>query len=242
MGNFIGKMLAFPVIEWFVRNNWENYGLEKVTMVKGFFFFKFACIEGVESVLRNVPWMIHGIPIFHNKWSPSVSLLKEELSHVPVWVKFHDVPLVASTSDRLRLMANKIVKKMKSGGKNGSTKNFMVSVKPNTQYRPKAKQSIEGTSNSPKTTPFVGTNKASTSGSKTTTSGTQDEGQSFTPIVNKISVLKKQILDGKLMFVNDDRKPLEKVDYMDNLGSNDEVEPVKNEMTCFLASILTPYK
>ncbi|GJX65322.1 hypothetical protein Tco_0299665 [Tanacetum coccineum] len=135
---------------------------------------------------------------------------------------------------------------MKSGGKNGSTKNFMVSVKPNTQYRPKAKQSIEGTSNSPKTTPFVGTNKASTSGynknspsnkgSKATTSGTQEEGQSFTPIVNKISVLKKQILDGKLMFVNDDRKPLEKVDYMDNLGSNDEVEPVKNEMTCFLAS------
>ncbi|GJZ48198.1 zinc knuckle CX2CX4HX4C containing protein, partial [Tanacetum coccineum] len=60
---------------------------------------KFASIEGVESVLRNGPWMIHGVPIFLNKWSPSVSLLKEELSHVPLWVMFHDVPLVTYTSD-----------------------------------------------------------------------------------------------------------------------------------------------
>ncbi|GJW45599.1 zinc knuckle CX2CX4HX4C containing protein [Tanacetum coccineum] len=52
--------------------------------------------------------MIHGIPIFLNKWSPSVSLLKEELSRVPVWVKFHDVPLVAYTSDVLSLIATKI--------------------------------------------------------------------------------------------------------------------------------------
>ncbi|GKE07922.1 hypothetical protein Tco_1411473, partial [Tanacetum coccineum] len=29
----------------------------------------------------------------------AASLLKEELSHVPVWMKFHDVPLVAYTSD-----------------------------------------------------------------------------------------------------------------------------------------------
>ncbi|GKF19243.1 primary amine oxidase-like protein, partial [Tanacetum coccineum] len=64
--------------------------------------------EGVDSVLRDGPWMIRGIPIFLNKWSPSVSLLKEDLSRVPVWVKFHDVPLVAYTSDGLSLIAMKI--------------------------------------------------------------------------------------------------------------------------------------
>ncbi|GKD76674.1 zinc knuckle CX2CX4HX4C containing protein, partial [Tanacetum coccineum] len=51
--------------------------------------------------------MIRRVPIFLNKWSPSVSLLKEELSRVPVWVKFHDVPLVAYTSDGLSLIATK---------------------------------------------------------------------------------------------------------------------------------------
>ncbi|GJU96854.1 primary amine oxidase-like protein [Tanacetum coccineum] len=69
---------------------------------------EFASIEGVDYVLRNGPWMIRRIPIFLNKWSPFVSLLKEESSLVPVWVKFHDVPLVAFSSGGLSMMATKI--------------------------------------------------------------------------------------------------------------------------------------
>nr|GEW83760.1 chalcone--flavonone isomerase [Tanacetum cinerariifolium] len=206
----------------------------------------------------------------------NVSLLKEELSHVPVWVKFHDVPLVSYASDGLSLMVTKIDTHvildsytnfmcleswgrssyarihieinacndfsdhlvMKLGGNNGGTKNFMVSVKPKTQYHLQAKQSIDGTSNSPKTTPFVGTTMASTSGynkespsnkatgSKATTSSTQDEGKSSTPIVDKINLLEKQILKGKLVFVDEDGKPPKKVDYPDNLGNDDEAEQV----------------
>ncbi|GJR12033.1 zinc knuckle CX2CX4HX4C containing protein [Tanacetum coccineum] len=212
---------------------------------------KFSSSEGVDSVLRDGPWMIHEIPIFLNKWSPSVSILKEELSRVPVWMKFHDVLLVAYTSDDLSLISTKIgilieinacndfrdkllmvvpnlmehrytkktihieyewvpprcstcliyghslddfpkaapkrvvngiakgkgqtsgtddegfieVKKKKSCGSNRGNKNFqLVSVKPKTRYQTKAKQSTKWMSNSPKTTPFVDTNKASTSG------------------------------------------------------------------------------
>ncbi|GJU67077.1 zinc knuckle CX2CX4HX4C containing protein [Tanacetum coccineum] len=106
---FIGKRLAFLVVEWCVRNKWEKYGLEKVKLVKGFFFSKLAYIEGGEYVLYNCLWMIRGIPILLNKWSSSVSLLKEELSYVPVWVKFHDVLLVAYTSDGSSLMATKMI-------------------------------------------------------------------------------------------------------------------------------------
>ncbi|GJW80065.1 RNA-directed DNA polymerase, eukaryota, reverse transcriptase zinc-binding domain protein [Tanacetum coccineum] len=101
-------MLAFPVVEWFVRNNWKKYGLEKVTLVKGFFFFNFSSIEGVDLVFRDGSWMIRGILIFLNKWSPSASLLKKELSRVPVWVKFHDILTVTYTSDGLSLIASKI--------------------------------------------------------------------------------------------------------------------------------------
>lgn len=52
--------------------------------------------------------MIHGIPIFLNKWSPSVSLIKEDLSCVLVWVKFHDVRLVAYIPDGLSFTASNI--------------------------------------------------------------------------------------------------------------------------------------
>ncbi|GJS21107.1 zinc knuckle CX2CX4HX4C containing protein [Tanacetum coccineum] len=59
-------------------------------------------------MLRDGLWMTRGIIIFLNKWPPSVSLLKEDLSRVRVWVKFHDVMLVAYTSYGLSLIATKI--------------------------------------------------------------------------------------------------------------------------------------
>ncbi|GJV92010.1 hypothetical protein Tco_1539823 [Tanacetum coccineum] len=40
-GYIIGKRLAFPVVEWFVHNNWEKYSLKKVTLGKGFFSIQF---------------------------------------------------------------------------------------------------------------------------------------------------------------------------------------------------------
>ncbi|GJX71051.1 reverse transcriptase domain-containing protein [Tanacetum coccineum] len=73
------------------------------------------------------------------------------------------------------------------------------------------------------------------SGSMATISGTKEEGQSVIHIVDKINVLEKQILECKLVLVDDDGKPLEKVDYPGDLGNDDEVEPVDNEMTTFLA-------
>nr|GEV21176.1 hypothetical protein [Tanacetum cinerariifolium] len=206
----------------------------------------YVTIEAVDSVLRDGPWMIYGTPIFLNKWLPPVSLLKKELSHVPIWVKFHDVPLVSYTSNGLSLIATKIgadeegiieVTRKKSGGSNGGNKNFKpVLFKPKTLYCPKAKQLAKGMSNSPKTTSFIGTNKASTSvtGNMATTFGTQKERQSTTPQAKKINVFKKQMLEGKLVLVDDNWKQLEKVDYSDNTGSEDEIKPVIMKLQVFM--------
>ncbi|GJR61974.1 probable LRR receptor-like serine/threonine-protein kinase, partial [Tanacetum coccineum] len=93
-------LASFHEVNDQMKNSFYRYFISKRRSV--------ASVEGVEYVLRNGPWMIHGIPIFLNKWSPSVSIFKEELSHVPVYVKFHDVSLVTYTSDGLILMAMKI--------------------------------------------------------------------------------------------------------------------------------------
>ncbi|GJX83179.1 hypothetical protein Tco_0332660 [Tanacetum coccineum] len=45
----------------------------------------------------------------------------------------------------------------------------------------------------------------------------------------------KLILEGTCVLVDDDGKPLEKVDYFDDHDSEDEVESVDNEMANFLA-------
>ncbi|GJX73315.1 hypothetical protein Tco_0311910 [Tanacetum coccineum] len=71
---------------------------------------------------------------------------------------------------------------------------------------------------------------------KTSTSGVQEEGQTSTPIVEKINIFDKQLMEGKCVLVNDEGNPLKMVDYSGEHGSENEVEPVDNEMTSFLAS------
>ncbi|MDV3153234.1 MAG: hypothetical protein Q8755_02495 [Candidatus Phytoplasma australasiaticum] len=55
-GYFLGKRLAFPMVDYFVKNRWKKYGLAKSMMnAKGFFFFKFNTKEGMEQVLTDGP-------------------------------------------------------------------------------------------------------------------------------------------------------------------------------------------
>ncbi|GKA72056.1 zinc knuckle CX2CX4HX4C containing protein [Tanacetum coccineum] len=91
---FIGKRTAFPVVEYYARNNWAKHGLKRTMMnSKGFFFFKFDSQAGLEAVLESGPWLIRKSLIILKKWSMDTRLLKEELTRIPIWVKLHDVPI-----------------------------------------------------------------------------------------------------------------------------------------------------
>ncbi|GJU92444.1 hypothetical protein Tco_1304867 [Tanacetum coccineum] len=73
------------------------------------------------------------------------------------------------------------------------------------------------------------------SGDKAFMSGVQEEGQSSTPLVEKINMFEQHLLEGNCVLTDDEGKPLEKVEYLGDHGSEDKVEPVDNEMACFLA-------
>ncbi|GJW91291.1 polyadenylate-binding protein 2-like protein [Tanacetum coccineum] len=91
-GYFIGKRVAFPVVENYVYNAWGKFGIQKVMMyAKGFYFFKFSSTKGVDDVLENGPWMIRQVPIILNTWSPSTSLTKDNHSSVPIILSFFQV-------------------------------------------------------------------------------------------------------------------------------------------------------
>nr|GEW34687.1 zinc knuckle CX2CX4HX4C [Tanacetum cinerariifolium] len=108
-GYFIGKRIAFPVVEYYVRNNWGKYGLNRIMMnSKGFFFFQFTTLKGLEDVLENGPWMICNSPIILKKWSMNTRLCKEELTSIPVWVKIHDVLIHVFSKDGLSIVASQI--------------------------------------------------------------------------------------------------------------------------------------
>ncbi|GJV25551.1 hypothetical protein Tco_1378246 [Tanacetum coccineum] len=58
---------------------------------------------------------------------------------------------------------------------------------------------------------------------------------STTHVIEKIDKIEKLIIDGKVTLVDDEGKPLEKVDYSGDYDSEDEVASVDNEMASFLA-------
>ncbi|GJZ54719.1 zinc knuckle CX2CX4HX4C containing protein [Tanacetum coccineum] len=143
-------------------------------------------------MLQDGPWMILGIPIFLNKWSPSVSLLMEEFLWVPVWVKFHDVPLVAYTSDGLDLISMKtcdnLVMAVPNLEGNGSTKK---TIRIEYECEP-PRNSFEALNVE---SPII---EKVTTGSKAITSGTQEEGENATHLVERINVLEKHIMEENL--------------------------------------------
>nr|GEV13781.1 phototropin-2 like [Tanacetum cinerariifolium] len=56
---------------------------------------------------------------------------------------------------------------------------------------------------------------------------------SYITIVKKIDKLESLIIDGKLTLVDDEGKPIEKIDYLGDRDSEDEVEHVEKEMASF---------
>ncbi|GJZ37566.1 hypothetical protein Tco_0583757 [Tanacetum coccineum] len=55
-------------------------------------------------------------------------------------------------------------------------------------------------------------------------------------ILEKIDKIERLIIDGKVVLVDDEGKPLEKVDSLGDHHSEDEVASVDNEMASILAS------
>ncbi|KAJ0615163.1 putative RNA-directed DNA polymerase [Helianthus annuus] len=108
-GYFLGDRVAFPVVDYYVRNNWKKYGIIKAMMNdNGFFFFKFSDEAGMLNVLKGGPWIIRSQPLCLNVWSPTTKLEKKGVKSVQIWVKIHDVPIAAYTEDGLSLIATTI--------------------------------------------------------------------------------------------------------------------------------------
>ncbi|GJV91053.1 trichome birefringence-like protein 3 [Tanacetum coccineum] len=109
VGFFVDKKVAFPLVKNYVTNTWAKFGFEKVMSDDdGVFYFKFASLKGLEQVLEQGPWLIRNIPLMLTKWSPNMSLSKDKVTKVPVWVKLHKVPVVAYSEDGLSLIATQI--------------------------------------------------------------------------------------------------------------------------------------
>ena len=60
---------------------------------KGFYFFLFDNDDAVRRVLEAGPWYFGGRLFVLKKWEPHMSFKKDQLTKIPIWVQFYDVPL-----------------------------------------------------------------------------------------------------------------------------------------------------
>ena len=111
VGYFLGKAIAFPIVQNYVTNTWKKFGVQKIMKNEaGVFLFKFSSKDGLEQVLQQGPWLIRHSPLILRKWSLNVPLTKNEVTTIPVWVKLHNVPIVAYSEVGLSLIATQVGK------------------------------------------------------------------------------------------------------------------------------------
>ncbi|GJR04057.1 zinc knuckle CX2CX4HX4C containing protein [Tanacetum coccineum] len=107
-GYFVGKRLAFPMVENYVKHAWEKFGLKRVMLNHGFFLFQFDSSTVMEKGMEGSPWRIKLVPIILKVWMPNTILKRENVSIVPLWVKMHNVPIVAYSKVGLDLISAKV--------------------------------------------------------------------------------------------------------------------------------------
>nr|GEV72663.1 hypothetical protein [Tanacetum cinerariifolium] len=93
------------------KNNgdWSQSSGEGFDDGKGFVVGKKVAFQtGLEQVLEKGPWLIRNQPIILTKWSPNMSLSRDKVTKVPVWVKVHKVPVVAYSEDGLSIIATQL--------------------------------------------------------------------------------------------------------------------------------------
>nr|GEV01818.1 hypothetical protein [Tanacetum cinerariifolium] len=62
----------------------------------------------MDEMLENDSWFIHNTSPVPKKWTSDVNLLKEDVDNVPVWVKLHNVPIMAFSEDGLSAITTKL--------------------------------------------------------------------------------------------------------------------------------------
>lgn len=106
-GYFLGPRLPFAIVQRYVKTAWSKFGYSDIMMnSSGFYFFKFNNVGGSINVVEAGPIMIRGVPLFIFPWDPTKGLVKPTHTSCPLWVKLHNIPLVAFNTEGISRIAS----------------------------------------------------------------------------------------------------------------------------------------
>ncbi|KAJ9536410.1 hypothetical protein OSB04_un000423 [Centaurea solstitialis] len=106
-GYFLGPCLQFSLVKRFASSQWGKFGfLDAMLNENGIFFFKFETEGGANQVVNLGSVMLNGIPFFLLPWDPTKGLSKPQHVSCPLWVKIHNIPLIAFNNEGISRIAS----------------------------------------------------------------------------------------------------------------------------------------
>ena len=82
--------------------------MDVLTFERGFFLFRFASETGMSTIIEKGPWLFVGRYMILRKWSRGLSLSNAILHRIPVWAKFHNVPIELWSEEGLSHIASAV--------------------------------------------------------------------------------------------------------------------------------------
>uniref|UniRef100_A0A0D3EB76 DUF4283 domain-containing protein n=1 Tax=Brassica oleracea var. oleracea TaxID=109376 RepID=A0A0D3EB76_BRAOL len=112
VGQFYEEAPARGAIQAIVNGIWSKQRRDiSVSKMEGnAFLFRVPCPLSRRRILSQCLWQIDGQTMFVAKWSPGTNQEKPELSAIPVWLDFLDVPLQFFNEDALKEIAGLVGK------------------------------------------------------------------------------------------------------------------------------------
>ena len=94
VGQFLDKRLPFPVVRSLVNKLWGKKEMPDIsTTENSLYFFRFRDLDARNWVMESGPWHLAGRPFILRTWRPGMDMLNIQLTSIPIWVKFYNIPL-----------------------------------------------------------------------------------------------------------------------------------------------------
>jgi len=113
VGYVVGKSLGLKALSNIISSTWRceaSLAIHK----SGWLVYRFKTVDDKLTVLANGPYLVYGRPLIPKAMPKYFDFGTDEMSCVPVWVKFPNLPLKCWSSRCLSKIASKLGKPIQS--------------------------------------------------------------------------------------------------------------------------------
>ena len=109
VGHFFDKRLHLHVVRAAIEKLWGKKEILEISITdNGLYLFRFRDMTARDWVMDCSHWYIAGRPFVIRRWQPGMEMLNIQLTSLPIWVKFYNIPLEYWTNTSLGCIASAV--------------------------------------------------------------------------------------------------------------------------------------